>query len=161
MHHLTRWKANILTQAWETHPINEVFFHPLLSIAVVTAYQSEQLAPNTNCQLEGRRGQLIHQSPSSLSIYSVSLRAKRGDQVAILGLRNVLYSAICSSNCRASGIFDIFCIETQQLQLAWHVVGVFRGGVVAKRVSENTLMPRATHTHTYTSKTYRRVSRAH
>lgn len=74
---------------------------------------------------------------------------QKGDQVAILGHHNVLYSAICSSNCRPSGIFDIFCIETQQLQLAWHAVGVFKGGVVAKRVSENNLPLRATHTHLY------------
>lgn len=72
---------------------------------------------------------------------------QKGDQVAILGHRNVLYSAICSSNCRPSGIFDIFCIEARQLQLAWHAVGVFKGGVVAKRVSENNLLLRATHTH--------------
>lgn len=78
MHHLTRWKANILSQAWETHPINEAFFHPLVSLAVVTAYQREQLAPNTNCQLEGRRGQFIHHSPPSFSSYSVVLRAEKG-----------------------------------------------------------------------------------
>lgn len=29
MHHLTRRKESIFSQAWETHPINEVFFTPL------------------------------------------------------------------------------------------------------------------------------------
>ena len=65
---------------------------------------------------------------------------------AILGHRNVRYSAICSSNCSARGIFYISCIEAQQLQLAWHVVGVFKGGVATKRVSESNLPLRATHT---------------
>lgn len=60
----------------------------------------------------------------------------------------MLYSAIRGSNCGVRGIFDIFCIETQQLQLAWHAVGVSKGGGVAKRVSENNLPPRATHTRT-------------
>lgn len=31
------------------------------------------------------------------------------------------------------GIFDISSIEAQQLQLAWHVVGVLKGGVGVKR----------------------------
>lgn len=56
------------------------------------------------------------------------------------------YSAICSSNCSARGIFYISCIEAQQLQLAWHVVGVFKGGVATKRVSKSNLPLRATHT---------------
>lgn len=154
MHHLTRWKANILSQAWETHPINVAFFHPLVSLTVVTAHQKEQLAQNTICQLGGRWGQLIHDSLSSVSIYSEFLGVERGPS-AILGHRNVLYSAICSSNCRVRGIFYISCIEAQQLQLPWHAVGVFKGGVAAKRVSENNLPPRATHTCTPTHKTYR------
>lgn len=91
------------------------------------------------------RRQFIHGSLSSVSIYSVFLGVERGPS-AILGHRNVLYSAICSSNCRVRGIFYIFCIEAQQLQLAWHAVGVFKGGVAAKRVSKNNLPPRATHT---------------
>lgn len=153
MHHLTRWKANILSQAWETHPINEAFFHPLVSLTVVTAHQKEQLAQNTICQLGGRRGQLIHDSLSSVSIYSVFLGVERGPS-AILGHRNVLYSAICSSNCRVRGIFYISCIEAQQLQLPWHAVGVFKGGVAAKRVSKNNLPPRATHTCTPMHQTY-------
>lgn len=148
MHHLTRWKANILTQAWETHPINEAFFHPLLSIAVVTAYQREQLAQNTNCQLAGRQTGPVY-SPFPFITFTQCSRSRKGDQVEILGHRNVLYSAICRSNCRPSGIFDTFCIETQQLRLAWHAMGVFKGGVVAKRVSENNLLLRATHTHTH------------
>ncbi len=145
MHHLTRWKANILSQAWETHPINEAFFHPLVSLTGVTAHHKEQLAQNTICQLGGRGGQFIHDSLSSVSIYSVFFGVERGPS-AILGHRNVRYSAICGSNCRVRGIFDIPSIEAQQLQLAWHAVGVFKGGVAAKRVSKTNLPPRATHT---------------
>lgn len=44
------------------------------------------------------------------------------------------------------GIFDISSIEARQLQLAWHAVGVFKGGVAAKRVSETNPPPRATPT---------------
>lgn len=71
MHHLTRWKANILSQAWETHPINEAFFHPLVSLTGVTAHHKEQPAQNTICQFGGRQGPFIHVSHSSVSIYSV------------------------------------------------------------------------------------------
>lgn len=151
MHHLTRWKANILSQAWETHPINEAFFHPLVSLTGVTAHHKEQLAQNTICQLGGRRGRFIHDSPSSVSIYSVFLGVERRPS-AILGHRNVRYSAICSSNCRVRGIFYISSIEAQQLQLAWHAVGVFKGGVAAKRVSKTNLPLRATHTRAPTHK---------
>lgn len=153
IHHLTRWKANILSQAWETHPINEAFFHPLVSLTRVTAHHKEQLAQNTICQLGGRRGRFIHDLLSSVSIYSVFLVVERRPS-AILGHRNVRYSAICSSNCRVREIFYISCIEAQQLQLAWHAVGVFKGGVVAKRVSKTnhplrTIHPRApTYKHT-------------
>lgn len=40
------------------------------------------------------------------------------------------HSAICRSNCGAGGIFDISRIETQQLRLAWHAVGVLVALVV-------------------------------
>lgn len=47
-----------------------------------------------------------------------------------LGRGNVPHSAICRSNCGAGGIFDISRIETQQLRLAWHAVGVLVALVV-------------------------------
>lgn len=80
---------------------------------------------------------------------------------AILGHCNVRYSAICSSNCRVRGIFDISNIEAQQLQLAWHAAGVCAGGVATKRVSKPKPPPKNhpharkhtqshTHAHTHT-----------
>lgn len=61
------------------------------------------------------------------------------------------------------GILYVSGIETQQLQLARHAVGVFKGGVAADGVSEYSLPLRATHTsattHTHArSRTRRRVS---
>lgn len=149
IHHLTRCRANILTQAWETHPINEAFFHPLVSLTGVTAHHKEQLAHNTICQLGDRLGKFIHDSLSSISIYSVFSGVERGPS-AILGHRNVCYSAICSANCRVRGILYISSIEAQQLQLAWHAVGVFKGGLASKRVSKTNLPLRATHTYAQT-----------
>lgn len=144
MCHLTQWKANILSQAWETTPSMRLFFHPLVSLPMVIAHQKEQLAQNT---LSTWRQPGPVYSWFALIGFHLLLQAEMGLS-AILGHRNVLYSASCNSNCRASGIFYIPCIEAQQLQLAWHAVGVFKGGVADKRVSENHLPPRATHTHT-------------
>lgn len=56
------------------------------------------------------------------------------------------HSAIRLSNCGARGIFDISRIETQQLRLAWHAVGVLGRVAAAKRVLKNNLPLRATHT---------------
>lgn len=58
------------------HPINEAFFHPLVSLPIVRAHQKEQLAQNTLRQLEDSLGHFIHDSPSSGSIYSCK---QRGD----------------------------------------------------------------------------------
>lgn len=135
IHHLTRWKANILSQAWETHPINEAFFHTLVSLTRVTAHHKEQLAQNAICQQGGRWDCFIHDLLSSLTIYSVFLVVERQPS-AILGHCNVHYSAISGSNCRGRGISYISFTETQQLQLAWHVGGC-SGGMVAKRVSKS------------------------
>lgn len=101
-----------------------------------------------------QQGQFNHDSPSSVSIYSVFIGVERGPS-AILGHRNVHYSAICSSNCRARGIFYISSIEAQQLQLAWHALGVFKGGVAAERVSKTNLPLRATQTRAPKHKTHK------
>lgn len=112
----------------------------------VTAHHKEQLAQSVNSEADGASLFAIrsHRFPFTQSSREQERRAR-----AILGHCNVCYSAISSSNCRGRGILYISSIEAQQLQLAWHVVGVFKGGVVATSVSKkkkNNKQKKATHT---------------
>lgn len=99
----------------------------------VTAHHKEQLAQSVNSEADGASLFAIR---SHRFLFTQSSREQERRARAILGHCNVCYSAISSSNCRGRGILYISSIEAQQLQLAWHVVGVFKGGVVATSVSK-------------------------